>query len=186
MIALNPHHACEERKMTDSNSRRINPATTGKMALNHNENISPLGSGSPQRNSLSASPGTKRMPLKLSIPSAKYQFTEPMRDHPSTAPVHSMSRPFGGTKFNHTPEFVAGSPLSAASHGSRFGTLSHPRLGEFDEMDDGFMLASPLISGFDSNGSLQINSVTASPGKYFKFDLNFMQREIDREVAMNE
>lgn len=141
--------------MADSNSRR-NTATIGKMPLNHNENISPLGSGIPQRNSTSAP--AKRMPLKLSIPSAKYQFADTRE--PSTAPVHSMSKPFNGTKFNHTPEFVTGSPLS---NGSRFGTLSQ-RLGEFDEMDDGFMLASPLISGFDSNGSLQINSLTASPG----------------------
>ncbi|XP_055631025.1 NAD(+) hydrolase sarm1 isoform X2 [Toxorhynchites rutilus septentrionalis] len=134
--------------MSECDLRNITPE---KMSIKQNENISPQEVGIPQRTSMNAA--VKRVPLKLSIPGAKYQFPE--SHQPNTAPVH----PFIGSKLNQTPEFITGSPLSA---GSRFGTLSQ-RMGEFDQLEDGFMLGSSLISGFDSNGSLQIGSMTASP-----------------------
>lgn len=134
-----------------------------KMSANQNENISPLLSGIPQR----ASGMAKRMPLRLSIPAGgkTYKLVEP--NQPSTAPVNSMSKPFGGSKFNHTPEFVVTGSSPLANGVGRFGPLAsqHSRLGDFEELDDGFMLGSPLITGFDSNGSLQMGSLTASPGK---------------------
>lgn len=140
--------------MSESILRNI---TAEKMPINQNENISPQEAGIPQR--ICTNAAAKRVPLKLSIPGATYQFPEPHQ--PNTAPVHSMTTPFNGNKLNHTPEFITASPLSG---GGRFGTLSQ-RMGEFDQLDDGFMLGSSLISGFDSNGSLQISSMTASPGK---------------------
>ncbi|XP_039434230.1 NAD(+) hydrolase sarm1 isoform X2 [Culex pipiens pallens] len=131
------------------------------MSANQNENISPLLSGIPQR----ATGMAKRMPLRLSIPAGgkTYKLVEP--NQPSTAPVNSMSKPFGGSKFNHTPEFVVTGSSPLANGVGRFGPLAsqHSRLGDFEEMDDGFMLGSPLITGFDSNGSLQMGSLTASP-----------------------
>ncbi|XP_055604229.1 uncharacterized protein DDB_G0271670-like [Uranotaenia lowii] len=150
------------------------------MSINReNDNISPGGPMVSQHPSRSAAthaingghpPMAKRPPLKLSIPTAKHQFPVDTFSQPSTAPVHSMSKPFGinnGVKFNRTPEFggPGTSPLANSGNGMRFGSLSK-RLGEFEEIEDGFVTlgGSPLMaSGFDSNGSLQIGSLTASP-----------------------
>ncbi|XP_058465890.1 NAD(+) hydrolase sarm1 isoform X3 [Malaya genurostris] len=116
--------------------------------MSTNENVSPLGS----ENRFNVS--VKRTPLKLSIPSSRLQFTDTCQ--PNTAPVHSTTTPFSGSNFDHTPEFIVSSP--SLSNGNRLGALSQT-IGKLSEHDDGVM----RIPGFDSNGSLHINSLTTSP-----------------------